>query len=117
MADPQLRVKDVKERLNEASYVSSAFFVTRYPYACAVLLMLTTGEAVKSSVRVSEHKMNMAYAHLGIYFLSGTAMAFNIFGTKRLFALLSAVQIGFESYECYASGDRKEAALVVYLSF
>ena len=104
-----------RAKLDEAVYFVSSFVVTRYPYACAVFLMLTTAEVMKAAVTVEATFLNMIYAHLGVFFLAGTTMAFNLFGTKRLFAIITALQFAVLSVESYLELKNKESILVKWL--
>ena len=106
-------VESIKQKLYYSLYTVAAFVITRYPYVCAVLLMLSTGEEFNTGVRkVNSGRFSMIYAHLGMYFLAGTAMSFDLFGTKRLFALISATQMGLSSYQDYVTSGLKESVMV-----
>jgi len=94
-----------------ASYESATFVITRYPYLCAVLLMVTTAEEAKEKKVVrGSLKYRMAYIHLGSYFLCGTIMAFDLFGLKRFFAALTCVHLTVVSYTEYTLGYGEQIA-------
>ena len=103
---------DVKKKVLEAIYVSAAFILARFPYASAILLMLSTGESLKTSLSVDRNKLTMSYGHIGMFFFAATAMSFNLFGTKRFFALLTVAQFAVISVEDYLDKSKKETLLV-----
>lgn len=92
-----------KNALVRASYETATFVLTRYPYLCAVLLMVTTAEDSKEKKIVrGSLKYRMAYFHLGAYFFCGTIMSFDMFGLKRLFSILTCFHLAFVSYTEYS---------------
>jgi len=91
-----------RNSLMRASYESATFILTRYPYLCAVLLMVTTAEDAKEKKIVrGSLKYRMAYAHLGAYFFCGTVMSFDLFGLKRFFAVFTCFHLAFVTYTEY----------------
>lgn len=94
---------DIKNAFARASYESATFVLTRYPYLCAVLLMVTTAEDAKEKkIERGSMKYRMAYFHLGAYFVNATIMAFDMFGLKRLFSILTCFHLAFVSYTEYS---------------
>ena len=94
---------DFKNAMVRASYETATFVITRYPYLCAVLLMVTTAEDAKEKKIVrGSLKYRMAYFHLGAYFFCGTIMSFDMFGLKRLFSILTCFHLAFVSYTEYS---------------
>ena len=104
--------KDIKAKFLETTYKSAAFLLTRFPYASAILLMLSTAESFRTNLSVEKRKLTLSQIHLGVFFVSATAMSFNLFGTKRLFALVTAAQYAVLSVEEYLDKNRKETVLV-----
>lgn len=104
--------KEIKTKFLETTYKSAAFLLTRFPYASAIFLMLSTAESFKTKLSVEKSKLTLSHIHLGVFFISATAMSFNLFGTKRLFALITAAQHVALSVEEYMDKDRKETVMV-----
>ncbi|XP_002163298.2 transmembrane protein 101 [Hydra vulgaris] len=76
-----------RDILMRPSSESACFVLTRYPYLSAILLMIITGEQSKTT-DLNERKYYI-YVHVGLYFVSATLMAYNLFGLKKLFALVN----------------------------
>lgn len=92
----------IRKSIITASYESATFFITRYPYLCAVLLMITTAEQLKEqNIKRNSLQHQIIYVHLGVYFTCGTIMAFDLFGLKRFFAIVTTFHLGFVSYTEY----------------
>lgn len=95
---PPLKPKLNKEDETEAQkkvFVSvinttANFVLTRYPYLCAVLLMVSMPEEIKDSSKPLPD-FRLIYVQLGFYFVIGTVMSFDLFGWKRLAALVMSV--------------------------
>ena len=104
--------KEMKTKFLEATYKSTAFLLTRFPYASAIFLMLSTAESFKTNLSVEKNKLTLSHIHLGVFFVSATAMSFNLFGTKRLFALITAAQYVALSVEEYMDKNRRETIMV-----
>ena len=103
---------EMKQKLLEALYTTTGFLLTRFPYVWAILLMMTTAELFNTNLAVDKGRLTMSHVHLGAFFLSATAMSFNLFGTKRLFALLTSAQYVVISVQDYMDKNKKETILV-----
>ena len=106
----------IKAKFLETTYRSAAFLLTRFPYASAILLMLATAESFKTNLSVEKNKLTLSHIHLGLFFISATAMSFDLFKMKRLFALVTAAQHIALSVEEYMDNNRKETLMVRLLS-
>ena len=104
--------KEIKAKLLESLYKTTAFFLTRFPYASALLLMMTTAEAFKTNLSVERSRLTLSHIHVGVLFVSATAMSFNMFGTKRFFALVTAAQYAVLSVDGYIDKNKREVTLV-----
>ena len=82
------------------SYETSTFILLRYPYLCAVLLMVATAEEISNKVIASDC-VTFIYFHLGLFFVCGTIMAFDMFGGKRVFAIVTVLQFMILAYQDY----------------
>lgn len=82
------------------SYETSTFILLRYPFLCAVLLMVATAEEISNKAIASDH-VTFLYFHLGLFVICGTIMAFDIFGGKRVFAIITALQFMILTYQDY----------------
>lgn len=89
--------------LLRASYESATFFLTRYPYLCAVLLMVSTAEdSREKKIQRGSIKYQMAYYNLGSYFFCATVMAFDLFNLKRVFSVLTCFHLAFVAFTEYS---------------
>ncbi|XP_057301613.1 uncharacterized protein LOC130636044 [Hydractinia symbiolongicarpus] len=93
-----------------ATYEAAAFTMTRYPYLCAVLMMVTTAEESKTR-QFDRTAFNYIYAHLGVAFVGGTLLSFDMFGLKRWTALAMAVQTIVISYDEYTLTKGEQIAM------
>lgn len=92
----------VRKSLIAASYESATFLIARYPYICAVLLMITTAEQLKErTIKRNSLEHQIIYVHLGMYFFCGTIMSFDMFGLKRFFAIITSLHLAYVSFTEY----------------
>lgn len=108
MADPSKLKPQEKDEFSfskallTASYETSTFIITRYPYLCAVLLMVTTAEEMKErKIARNSLEHRIIYVHLGVYFFCGTIMAFDLLALKRFFAIVTSLHLAVTSYTEY----------------
>lgn len=83
-----------------ATYETSSFILLRYPYICAVLLMVTTAEEFANKTLGRNH-VTIIYINLALFFIAATIMAFDMFGGKRYFAVVTVFQFVYLSYHEY----------------
>ena len=86
-----------REIFMRASSESACFIISRYPYVSAVLLMIITGEQSKTT-ELKEAERYHIYFHIGLYFVSATMMAYDLFRLKKVFALVNVIHTIFMSY-------------------
>ena len=62
--------------------------------------MVATAEEISNKVITSDH-VTFIYFHLGLFFICGTIMAFDMFGGKRVFAIVTVLQFMILTYQDY----------------
>ena len=90
----------------KALYTSADFLVTRYPYICAVLLMLSMPDKIRND-KNRKIDLDFIYYEIGFYFVVGTLLSFDLFKLKKFSAFIMALHSAILAWREFDSSYRQ----------